>query len=37
MIRRAREEMERSEAQNGPGKKKKKKKIVLLSSGSAWT
>lgn len=36
MIRRAREEMERSEAEKGPGKKKKKKKIVLLSSGSAW-
>lgn len=37
MIRKAREEMERLEAQSGPGKKKKKKKIVLLSSGSAWS
>lgn len=36
MIRRAREEMEKSEAEKGPGKKKKKKKIILLSSGSAW-
>lgn len=33
MIRRAREEIERSEGQKG---KKKKKKIVLLSSGSVW-
>lgn len=38
MIRKAREEMERLDAQEGPGKKKKKKKkIVLLSSGSVWS
>lgn len=38
MIKKAREEMERLDAQGGPGKKKKKKKkIVLLSSGSVWS
>lgn len=36
MIRRAREEIEKNEAQGKPGKKKKKK-IILLSSGSAWS